>query len=463
MNGEDLCHLPATGHRRLLDSGELSCVELVEAQIARIEAVNPGINAFVTLCLEEALSEAREKDAERASGEADGVLHGLTVGVKDCFATRGIRTTFGSMAFEHHVPDHDHLVVERERAAGAIVLGKLNTPEFTMAMNTCDNPVFGPTRNPYHLGLCPGASSGGSGAALASGLVSLADGSDIGGSVRNPAAWCNIVGHRPTSWMVPDVPNPLYWHNMNSPGPMARSVQDAALFLSALAGPDLRSPVVVPAPFPPGLPDLSIDLEGLRIGWSCDHGSLDVCAGIRANFEAQLKVFEDLGAILERRDLDLGGVDRLSRYLTAQRLARDVEAVRGPGLDPSLARSAEEARARTGADIDEAESCRHRIWADMVRAFRDHDVLVWPDDPCDAIGFDDNAAGDAIDWTLLYVSPMVGVPTTTVPCGFSDRGVPRGLQVIGRPGADLLALQVAFAYEQATGFARTRPTFTPAD
>ncbi len=457
MDSVGLCHLPAVRQKELLDSGEVSCVELVDAQIARIEEINPRINAFVTLVLEEARAEAGLRDDERRRGGTQGVLHGLTVGVKDCFATKGIRTTFGSAAFARHVPDHDHIVVERERAAGAIILGKLNTPEFTMAKNTCDNPVFGPTRNPWNPELAPGASSGGSGAALACGMVSLADGSDIGGSLRNPAAWCNVVGHRPTSWMVPDVPCPLAWDSMNTPGPMGRTVADAALFLSALAGPDRRCPVVVDAPFPPGLPDLAVDMRGLRIGWSTDHGCLDIDPDIAAGFEARLRVFADLGARLSRCDLDLRDVLEMNRRFSARRLARDIEPARGGALDPSLVRRADAAAAARGAALMEAEACRHRIWADMVEAFRHHDVLVWPDDPCDPFGHADEAAGDAVDWTLLYVTPMVGAPSTTVPCGFSGSGIPRGLQVIGPPGADLLTLGVARAFEEATGFTASRP------
>ncbi len=453
----DLCHLTALEHKRLLDSGALSSLELVDAQIACITRSNPEINAFVTLDADRARDEARKKDDERARGNAEGVLHGLTVGVKDCFATRGLRTTWGSQACARHVPDHDHIVVERERRAGAIILGKLNTPEFTMARNTCDNPVFGATRNPWDTRLCPGASSGGSAAALSAGMVSLADGSDIGGSLRNPAAWCNVVGHRPTSWMVPDVPNPLLWHNMNAPGPMARSVADAALFLSVLAGPDPRSPVVVAPPFPAGPVDLAIDLSGLSIGWSCDHGSLDIDPSVRSTFMAGLEVFSGIGARLTQCDINLDGVSDASRRLCEQRVARDVGAVRGPGVDPDLMRRAQSAETMTGRDILDAEACRHRVWAELVRAFQDNDVLLWPDDPCDAIGFDDDVAGDLIDWTLLYVSPLVGLPTTTVPCGFSDSGIPRGLQVIAPPGRDLLALQVAFAFEQATGYTCMHP------
>jgi amidase len=410
------------------------------------------------LRLDDAREDARAADAERAKGGDVGPLHGLPVGVKDCFPTKGLRTTFGSLAFKDHVPQVDHLVVEREKAAGAIVLGKLNTPEYTMARNTCANPVFGATRNPYDTTLCPGASSGGSGAALAAGLTALADGSDIGGSVRSPAAWCNIVGHRPTAFMIPDVPNPLLWHNMNSPGPMARTVGDVALFLSALAGPDRRAPVHVQAPFPPGPPNLARDIEGLRVGWACDHGSLEIDADIARCFNAQRRVFEDLGCIVGDRNIDLGGtVDGAYEVLAYQRVAAEVAPAMGPDLDPHLMERAAWSRALTGEDILAAEALRLRLWHDIFDAFENYDVLVWPNDACDPFGFDDDDAGEKVDWTLMLVAPLLGLPAITLPSGLSEAGIPRGLQIHGRPGADLLVLQVAHAFEQATGYGKRRP------
>ncbi|MEM7120157.1 MAG: amidase [Pseudomonadota bacterium] len=458
MDATDLCYLSAVEQKDLLDRKEISTVELIDAHADRIERINPQINAFVTLRLDGARDDAKAADKARAKGGDLGVLHGLPVGVKDCFPTKGLRTTFASLAFKDNVPDVDHLVVEREKAAGAIILGKLNTPEYTMARNTCDNPVFGPTRNPYDLSKCPGASSGGSGAALAAGLTPLADGSDIGGSVRNPAAWCNIVGHRPTAFMVPDVPNPLPWHNMNTPGPMTRTVADAALFLSALAGPDPRAPVYVQAPFPPGLPDLARDLKGLKVGWGCDHGSIGVHPDIARHFNEQRAVFESLGCVISDHDIDLRGLfDGAYDVLAHQRVAAEVEPAVGNGLDPGLEERAAWSRGLTGNDILEAEARRYRLWRDMAAAFEAYDVLVWPDDPHDPFGFDDEAAGDDIDWSLLTVAPLLGLPAVTVPFGFSDAGLPRGLQVHGRPGDDLLVLQVAQAFEQATGHGKRRP------
>ena len=458
MNATDLCLLSAVEQIALLDRRELSVLELVDSHIGRIERFNPLLNAFVTLRLDEAREEAKLADQARARGDDIGVLHGLPIGVKDCFPTKGIRTTFASLAFKDHVPAFDHLVVEREKAAGAIILGKLNTPEYTMALNTCDNALFGPTRNPYDTTLCPGASSGGSSAALAAGLCSLADGSDIGGSVRNPAAWCNIVGHRPTSWMIPDVPNPAMWHNMNAPGPLARTVADAALFLSALAGPDPRCPVVVSAPFAAGLPELTRDMTGLGIGWSRDHGGLEIDPDIGRNFDAQRSVFEDLGCVVADCPIDhLDGLDDHYSVLAYQRIAAEVEPAVGRGLDAGLEQKYHWFRGLTGADFMAAEARRHRMWNEVSRAFAQHDVLVWPNDLSDPFGFDDVAAGDRHDWSLLFAAPLLGLPAATVPCGLSETGIPRGLQILGRPGADYLVLQVAHAYEQATGFGKQRP------
>ena len=279
----DLCHLTALEHKRLLDSGALSSLELVDAQIARITRSNPEINAFVTLDADRARDEARRKDDERARGNAEGVLHGLTVRCEGLLPRHG---GFAPPGGRKPAPATCRIMITSSSSANGAPApsssANSTTPEFTMARNTCDNPVFGATRNPWDTRLCPGALQW----RQRRGPVQPAwcrwpTVPTSEGPLRNPAAWCNVVGHRPTSWMVPDVPNPLLWHNMNSPGPMARSVADAALFLSVLAGPDPRSPVVVAPPFPAGPVDLAIDPSDLSIGWSCDHGSLDVDPSIR--------------------------------------------------------------------------------------------------------------------------------------------------------------------------------------
>ena len=460
MTSTELCYQSAVAQKRLLDNKQVSVVELFDAHAMRIESINPKLNAFVTLRLDEARGEALAADAARARNDDVGVLHGLPIGVKDCFQTKGLRTTMACMALSDQVPDFDHLVVEREKAAGAIILGKLNTPEFTMARNTCSNPVFGSTRNPWDLELCPGVSSGGSAAALAAGLCALADGSDIGGSVRNPAAWCNIVGHRPTTWVIPDIPNPRLWQNMNTAGPMARTVSDAALFLSALAGPDPRCPVPLPAPFAPGLPVLERSLSSLKVGWSADHGSLKLEASIRQNFESQRAVFDTLGCAVEDHHLDVMDLDDCYNILAHSRVAGDTKPVYDSaveGLAPSLVERQEWFAKLTGVDFANAEERRLRLWKQVATAFEKYDVLVWPDDLTDPFAHDDEETAMAFDWTLLCVAPLLNLPAITVPCGFSDAGVPRGLQVTGRPGADLQVMQVAFAFEAATRYGERRP------
>ena len=254
------------------------------------------------------------------------------------------------------------------------------------------------------------------------------------------------------------MPNPAIWHNMNTAGPMARNVADAALFLSALAGPDRRCPVVVQAPFPPGLPDLAREMAGLSIGWSRDHDCLEIDPDIGTSFDAQRAVFEDLGCVVGDCPIDHSG-DLYNHYsvLAYQRVAAEVEPAVGRGLDDRLEEKFHWFRGLTGADLMAAEAYRHKMWHQVVAAFERHQVLVWPNDLSGPYGFNDEEASNGHDWSLLFAAPLLGLPAVTVPCGLSQAGVPRGLQILGRPGADLLVLQVAHAYEQATGHGKQRP------
>src|ERR1700710_66965 len=268
---DDLCTRPATELAALLRAREVSARELLDAHLDRIERVNPGINAVITLDADGARAAADAADAALAAGGATGPLHGLPVAHKDTHATGGMRTTWGSPLHADTVPLRDELIVARYKAAGAVRVGKTNVPEFAAGSHTY-NTVFGATHNPYRQGLSAGGSSGGAAAALAAGLVPLAEGSDMGGSLRNPAAFCNVVGLRPTPGRVPTWPAPIGWSQLSVQGPLGRTVADVALQLSVLAGPDPRVPISLQddgagfaAPLPTSLP-------GLRVAWAPDLG-----------------------------------------------------------------------------------------------------------------------------------------------------------------------------------------------
>ncbi|MGH3316081.1 MAG: amidase family protein, partial [Nocardioidaceae bacterium] len=282
--------LAAAIRRRVLSSREV-----VEAHLARIEQTNPAINAVATLVPERAHAEADAADTALAEGRPTGPLHGLPVLHKDTHETAGIRTTYGSPLFADRVPDFDELVIERLRAAGTVALGKSNVPEFAAGSHTF-NEVFGITRNPYDPGRSAGGSSGGAAAALACGMTPLADGSDLGGSLRNPASFCNVVGLRPSPGRVPTWPAQAAWSTMSVQGPMGRSVADTALMLSAIAGPDPRSPIALETPGSDFAVPLDRDLTGLRVAWTPDlDGTVAVEPQVVAALEPQLKVFADLG------------------------------------------------------------------------------------------------------------------------------------------------------------------------
>ena len=288
---------------RRIRQREVSVREVMDAHLAQVERTNPRVNAIVTLCADRALDAAKAADAELAHGAEPGPLFGLPVAHKDLVETAGIRTTYGSPIFSEFVPKQDALIVERLRAAGAIAIGKTNVPEFGAGSQTF-NAVFGSTRNPYDFERTCGGSSGGAAVALACGMVPIADGSDMGGSLRNPASFCNVVGFRPSPGRVPVWPSRAPWSPFSVLGPMARTVADVALMLRAIAGPDPRSPIAIREPASIFAESLERDFHGVRIAWSRDLGGLPVDARVTDAIDARRGVFASLGCEIDDADPD---------------------------------------------------------------------------------------------------------------------------------------------------------------
>ncbi|MFI0373735.1 amidase [Actinomadura sp. 1N219] len=448
---------------------ELSAREVVRAHLDQIERTNPQVNAIVTLVAERALEQARDADDRLAAGADVGPLHGLPVAHKDTHATKGIRTTSGSPIFADLVPDADELVIERMRAAGAITIGKTNVPEFAAGSHTF-NPVFGLTRNPYDLSRSAGGSSGGAAAALACGMHPVADGSDMGGSLRNPASFCNVVGFRPSPGRVPSWPVPAGWSTMGVQGPMAREVADAALLLSVLAGPDPRSPIALETPGSAFAVPLDRDVAGLRLAWSPDLGGrAPVDPAVTGVLEPAVKAFEDLGCSVEEACPDLSGADEVFRTLRAWHW----DLALGPLLDerradfkPSLAGNIDAGRTLTGTDVGRAETLHTALFHQVREFFGRYDALLLPVSqvpPFDAaIEYPGEIAGhpmpDYLEWMRsCFLVSATGCPALSVPAGFTQDGLPVGLQIVGPHRADLAVLRLGHAFEQATRHGTHRP------
>jgi amidase len=466
---DDLCTRPATELAVLVRDGEISARELLDAHLDRIERINPGLNAIVTLDAEGARAAADAADAALAAGERVGPLHGLPVAHKDTHATGGMRTTWGSPLHADTVPARDELVVARLKAAGAIRVGKTNVPEFAAGSHTF-NPVFGVTHNPYRHGLSAGGSSGGAAAALAAGLVPLAEGSDMGGSLRNPAAFCNVVGLRPTPGRVPTHPTAIGWSQLSVQGPMGRTVADVALQLSVLAGPDPRVPISLaddPAGFAAPLP---AELPGLRVAWAPDLGGrIPVDPAITATLEASLGVFTDLGATVEEACPDLRGADEVFGVLRAwlfEASYGDLVRRHPDRVKETIRWNAARGAELTGADVGRAEVAHTKLYERMVAFFEQYDVLLAPTTqvlpfPVE-VEYPTEVAGvpmdDYVSWmrscTLISAT---GCPALSVPGGVTADGLPVGLQLVTAPRTDRRLLEVGHAFEQATGFGRRRP------
>lgn len=468
MPEHSICFLSAAEMTRKIRAKELSSVEIMSAHLDQIARVNSKVNAIVTLVADQAMERARYADTAWARGQWLGPLHGLPVVHKDLHDTAGIRTTYGSPIYKEHVPTHDALIVERMKKAGAITLGKTNTPEFGAGSQTF-NAVFGATHNPYDLTKTCGGSSGGAAVALASGMAPLADGSDMGGSLRNPASFCNVVGLRTAAGRVPIWPSVSAWSTLSVAGPMARSVADAALLLSAIAGPDDRSPIALQEPGSVFARPLQRDFKGTRIAWVIELSGVVFDKRVTQVVNSQRATFESLGCIVENVKLDLADADEVFRVLRAwsfdMQHGDKLKQHRGL-LKDTVIQEIESGQRLTGPQVARAEMKRTELYQRMRVFMEAHEFVVLPVSqvpPFDVnqqyvTEIEGKKMASYIDWMKsCYFISVLGNPAISVPAGFSADGLPIGLQIVGRNRQEWSVLQLAHAFEQATNFGTRRP------
>jgi amidase len=464
----ELCFRSAIELTQLIRTKKFSARELLAAHLEQIERTNPKVNAIITLVAEQAEQAAKAADDHQAQGKALGPLHGLPVAHKDLANTKGIRTTFGSPIFKDLVPTEDDLIVERIRAAGAITIGKTNTPEFGAGSQTF-NTLFGATLNPYDTTKTCGGSSGGAAVALATGMIPIADGSDMGGSLRNPASFCNIVGFRPSIGRVP-VPNaPFAWSTMSTSGPMARSVGDLALLFSAVAGPHPGAPLSLPEPGAIFRQPLQRNFKGTRVAWFKDLGGNPFDPRVRAIVDAQRKTFEALGCIVEQAEPDFTGADfafkTLRAWLSASTHGERIQIHRALYKD-TLLKEVEEGLKLTGPDIAKAERLHGQLWRRFQQFLGRYEYFILPTTQTPAFDvklpyltqINGTKFDNYIDWmrSCWFIS-ITGNPAISVPAGFTPEGLPVGIQIVGRHNMDFSVLQLGHAFEEATHVARRRP------
>lgn len=456
----ELCDLTAVELRRRIGAKQISPVELLASCEKRIAEVNPTLNAVTATCWERARNEARAAEAKIRRGETLGVLEGLPLGVKDLNETEGLRTTWGSPIWKDHVPAKDERMVAACRAAGAIVVGKTNVPEFGAGANT-NNPVYGPTRNPFDLARICGGSSGGSAVALAASMLPICTGSDTGGSLRTPAALCGIVGFRVSPGTVPTERRPLGWTNISVQGPMGRNVADTALLLQAQVRSDGADPHA--RPIDPALlrPPQPADLGSLRLAVSTDLGFAVVDKRIRAAFEDRVKRIGGWFRDCAWHDPDMAEADETFEVIRAQNfLASHLDNYRNRKdlLGPNIVANVEQGLAYSALDVAKAHARQTKIFRGFQQYFREHDVLIcpavaippFPVEQLYAEEIDGVRMRTYFHWlSLAYGVTLTGHPAISIPCGLEPTGTPMHLQIVGPQGGDAFVLSVALALEQA--------------
>lgn len=469
---EDICFTPAVKLREMIRSRFLSPVELVKVYLNRIERINPFINAYCTVVPEMALQSAKETEAAIRRGDELGTLHGIPVSIKDNTLTKGIRTTFGSKAFENFIPDQDALVVERLKRAGAVILGKTNCPEFAAGASTF-NKVFGITRNPWNINFNSGGSSGGAAAVVAAGLGPLAEANDLGGSVRIPASFCGVVGIRPSPGRIPRYPSALCWDNLSVEGVIARTVNDAALMLDVVSGADDRSPISLANEETTFLEAIdNPNIKNLRIAWGgnlsltpVDHEVIDIA-------KSATKVFLGLGCEVAEDAPDFSGTREIALILRGLRYVslyydQYMEPEFRNLANPLVIGNIEQGLTLSILDVAKAERQRSELWQRVRAFFDDYDLLMTPTAAVPPFSaetiypteINGKPMENYVDWIMLtYAITLSGLPAISVPCGWSKKGLPIGLQIVGRRNAESTLLRAAAAYELAAPWVDKRPT-----
>ena len=454
--------------RSLLDSGKVSSRELLAAHLRRIEEVNPELNAIVTLTPEIAHQRALAADDAQAKGESLGLLHGLPIAHKDITDTAGVLTTMGSPIYKDRVPEKDDLIVERIRNAGAIMVGKTNTPEFGAGSQTF-NEVFGVTSNPYDTSKTCGGSSGGAAVALAARMLPIADGSDLGGSLRNPASFCNVVGFRPSGGRVPTVPTSNLWMPLATKGPMARTVSDVSLFMQAIAGPHQLAPssnIESPEIFSGSL---ERNFAGTKVAWSPDLGGLPVDPAVRTALASVPDRLSNLGCEVVEKWPDLSDAPEIFQTLRAEIFAHSYASLLKTHRDQLKATviwNAEKGLAMSMKDHGEACFKQAQMFAELQHFMADIDFLACPVTQVPPfskeIEYPKEIEGIRFDTYIDWMRSCSDITTTThpaisVPAGFTPEGLPVGLQIVGKSRDDRSVLELAYAFEQATGIGQRRP------
>ena len=468
MDATEICYLSAGQLSRLIQKKELSPVEVVEAHLARIDALEPTLNSFITLLPDQALAAARQAEQDIQAGQYRGPLHGIPLGLKDMIYVKGVRNTSGFKALDNFISGFDATIFAKLKQAGTILLGKLNMHQLAYGI-TGENPDYGHMHNPWNPELIAGGSSGGSASAVASGQCTLTMAGDTGGSIRIPSALCGLAGIKPTYGRVSRYGIPALSWSQDHPGPMARTVEDCALLLNAAAGYDPKDPVSVNVPVPDYTRALMGDIRGLRVGVPKEYFEVPIDPQVEQATRKAIDMLGELGATVTEVSWPMYhqamAIATTIQIVEATTYHRDLVRTRGSELYPPVRLLLEAGFFISGPEYLQAQRARTLFDRQTRDLFDTVDILAGPMQPITAhrIGANEVQVGDTVMGSRAaltqYTRPfnLNGFPAMSIPCGFSEDGLPTGLQLAGRPFDEETVLKAAHAYEQATEWHKRRP------